>query len=111
MTPHPQTTYLQAENIIYDEIAQHVGDLVRLFWADDEGFHDDFYTQGVNIMKDFVLEMMEAKDAERIAGAREALARAEGDVGGGAALEGTPIIIDGGVSGMSYGPKTIQENS
>jgi hypothetical protein len=107
MAPHPQTVYLQAENIIYDDIAQHIGDLVSLFWTEDEAFHDQFYDEGVNALRGFVTDMMSTKDAERIAGAREALARAE-DAGGGAALEGTPlVIIDGGVRDDGAATKTI----
>lgn len=100
-----------AEDIIYDDIAQHIGDLVNVFWdaTDDPRKHDTAYDDGLTAVRNFVLEMMEARDAERIAGARDALARA--DAGGGAALEGTPIIIDGGVRGTEYGPKTFSDNS
>jgi hypothetical protein len=82
--------YLQAEDIIYDEMAQHVGDLVRLFWDEGEGPSDDFYTDGVNRLKDFVQDMAERKDRDAIAGARAAVAR-ESD---------SRMIIDGGGSNL-----------
>jgi hypothetical protein len=84
--------YAQAEDIIYDQMAQHVGDLVRLFWNDDEGHSDDFYTDGVNRLKDFVLDMMEVCDRERLAGARQALLDA--------AYSTDDMIIDGGGSNL-----------
>ena len=83
--------YVQAEDIIYDQMAQHVGDLVRLFWNDDEGHSDDYYTDGVNRLKDFVLDMMETHDTEALAGARQALLDAALD---------PDAIIDGGGSNL-----------